>query len=65
MPICEYTDCTLWEPGMEECDDCIDGRYIGAVCEYASTCDECGELTSHVEMTMDEITQLGYCEDCA
>jgi hypothetical protein len=46
-------------------DDEVDGRYIGAVCEYASTCDgPCAELTSHVELRMDPITQLGYCDDC-
>jgi hypothetical protein len=32
--------------------------------EYASTCDWCGELTSHEEMEMDPITQLGYCPNC-
>jgi len=65
MPKCEYKDCVLYEPDKEECDDCVDGRFIGAVCEYASTCDGCGELTSHDLMTMDEKTQLGYCEKCA
>jgi len=65
MGKCEYKDCVLWEPNREECDDCVDGRYIGAVSEYASTCDGCGELTSHEEMTMDEETQLGYCEKCS
>lgn len=65
MSKCEYDDCVLYESGKEECDDCVDGRFIGAVCEYASTCDGCGELTSHDLMTMDEETQLGYCEKCA
>jgi hypothetical protein len=63
-PICQRTDCQIWEPDKEECDDCVDGRFIGAVCEYASTCDGCGDLTMHEEMHMDEETQLGYCEKC-
>lgn len=48
------------------CDSCntLEGRWIEAVCEYASTCDECGELTHHDEQTMDPITQLGYCREC-
>ena len=45
-------------------DDEVDGRYIGAVCEYASTCDWCGKLAMHEAMTMDPDTQLGYCEEC-
>jgi hypothetical protein len=49
----------------EDRDDEVDGRFIGAVCEYASTCDgPCAELTSHVELRMDPITQLGYCDQC-
>jgi hypothetical protein len=50
------------QPGS--CDDCVDGRYIEAVCKYASTCDGCGELVSHENMEMDPETQLGYCEVC-
>lgn len=65
MSKCKHEDCDLFEPGGEECDDCVDGRFIGAVSEYASTCDGCGELTAHELMTMDEKTQLGYCEKCA
>jgi len=63
---CKRDYCPLWEPGKDEddCDDCVDGRYIEAVCEYASTCDGCGELTMHEAMEMDEKTQLGYCEIC-
>lgn len=64
MPKCEFKDCDLWEPNREECDDCVDGRLIEIVSEYASTCDGCGELTLHEEMYMDEKTQLGYCEEC-
>jgi hypothetical protein len=49
----------------EDQEDEVDGRWIGAVCEYASTCDgPCAELTSHSELRMDPITQLGYCRDC-
>lgn len=44
--------------------DCIDGRFIEAVNEYTSTCDLCGELTSHELMEMDLETQLGYCSKC-
>jgi predicted sulfurtransferase len=47
----------------EHCDT-MDGRCIEAVNEYASTCDGCGEQTSHVEMLMDTQTQLGYCPKC-
>lgn len=49
-----------------DCDPCrtIDGRWICAVSDYASTCDGCGELTMHEEMEMDEETQLGYCQQC-
>jgi hypothetical protein len=50
---------------MSDEDEEVDGRYMGAVCEYASTCDgPCAELTSHTEMRMDPITQLGYCDIC-
>ncbi len=45
-------------------DDEVNGRWLSAVCEYASTCDGCGDLTMHEEMTMDDETQLGYCHDC-
>ncbi len=50
----------------EECpdDDAVYGRTLEVVNEYASTCDGCAELTMHEMMTMDEETQLGYCEDC-
>ena len=50
-----------------DCDKCdsIEGRWIQAVCEYASTCDVCGELTSHVCFAfVDEETDLGCCEAC-
>ncbi len=49
------------------CDICdtVEGRWIGAVCEYASTCDgDCHELTHHGYLVMDPLTQLGYCRDC-
>lgn len=50
---------------MEDRDDEVDGRWIGAVCEYASTCDgSCAELTSHSDLHMDDLTQLGYCDSC-
>jgi hypothetical protein len=59
------TRCASAEPdGNCDCCDTIDGRWITAVNEYASTCDLCGELTSHDAMEMDEETQLGYCESC-
>ena len=66
MAECIYTNCFRWEPGIDEdsCDDCIDGRFTDEVNIYASTCDGCGELTSHEEMRMDKETQLGYCEIC-
>jgi hypothetical protein len=49
------------------CDPCgtIDGRYMEAVNDYASTCDgDCMELTHHDCLSMDPETQLGYCEKC-
>lgn len=48
----------------EDREDEIDGRFIDAVAEYASTCDLCAELTSHDELTGDKETQLGYCDNC-
>lgn len=56
--------CTLPKEEQDDCDS-IDGRYLLAVNEYASTCDGCGDMTSHEEMVMDEDTQLGYCKMCA
>lgn len=58
---CEYCN------GVGYCDHCdaIDGRWIEAVCEYASTCDVCGELTHHDLLTAcEEGCQLGTCESC-
>jgi hypothetical protein len=55
------------ECGDEDCDDSclfVDGRDIEVVSEYASTCDGCAELTTHAEMEMDPVTQLGYCASC-
>jgi hypothetical protein len=59
------THCENCDPNGD-CDNCftIDGRNVEAVCGYASTCDGCGELTSHEQMQMDPETQLGYCEEC-
>jgi hypothetical protein len=45
-------------------DDEVDGRWVDAVNEYASTCDGCGELEMHEHMAMDPDTQLGYCPAC-
>ncbi len=61
---CKYKECTVWYPDCGECDDCVDGRLIELVSEYASTCDGCGELTHHDHLEMNEKTQLGYCEKC-
>src|SRR5690349_16948001 len=63
---CTYeTRCAACEPNGN-CDKCdtIDGRFMEAVNEYASTCDWCSELTMHESMVMDSETQLGYCEEC-
>lgn len=48
------------------CDSCdtIDGRWCDAVFCYASTCDWCGELTSHPHEATNPRTQLGYCWRC-
>lgn len=63
---CNRKDCQDWIPTRieDDCSDCVDGRYIEAVNEYASTCDGCSENTSHDLMWMDPVTQLGYCERC-
>lgn len=56
--------------GEGDCDYCdsIDGRWIEAVNEYASTCDGCGELTHHDYQLFDPSVwpevQLSYCEEC-
>lgn len=52
------------EDGECQCDDVCEGRWIPEVCNYASTCDWCGELTHHDLQTMDLRTQLGYCPLC-
>jgi len=59
------TRCPNAEPNGN-CDVCgtIDGRWMEAVSEYASTCDGCAELTHHSHLTMDPETQLGYCDNC-
>ncbi len=44
--------------------DEVDGRFIDAVAEYASTCDCCSELALHTDMEMHEPTQLGLCGYC-
>jgi len=56
--------CHLSQSEQDSCDS-IDGRWIEAVSEYASSCDGCGELTLHELMIADEKTQLGYCASCA
>lgn len=67
MPECKITDCDFWKPGKDtfDCGDCYEGRYIPETCEYASTCDGCGELEMHEALSMDPRTQLGYCKKCA
>jgi len=49
---------------MCDADDEVDGKWIGAVCEYASTCDYCSELAMHDTMLMHVETQLGLCDRC-
>lgn len=44
--------------------DTIDGRFVDAVADYASTCDGCGELFNNDCQTTDEKTDLGYCHEC-
>ena len=49
------------------CDSCdtVNGRWVSAVSDYASTCDgPCGDLTMHEDLVMDPVTQLGYCANC-
>lgn len=49
-----------------DCDRCetIDGIVMEVVNNYASTCDHCHDLTMHVDMKMDPVTQFGYCPKC-
>ena len=63
-PLCEYSlsEHIDSKECMDEKEIC--GRNMEVVNCYASTCDGCAELTMHELMTMDEETQLGYCEDC-
>jgi len=63
---CKRSYCVNWYEGINEddCLDCVDGRYLEEVAEYASTCDRCGELCGHVDLAMDPKTQLGYCPNC-
>lgn len=63
--ICQETDCPLWEPNKVECDDCLDGRDMEVVYEYATTCNDCGELMDRGLMSQDEVTKHFYCEECA
>jgi hypothetical protein len=59
------THCADCNPSGDcDCCDTVDGRWIAAVSDYASTCDWCGEQTHHEHLTMDPKTQLGYCDDC-
>lgn len=63
---CYNTHCKDCEPNGN-CDVCetIDGRYMEAVNDYASTCDVCCELTHHdLFAYIDPVTQLGCCESC-
>jgi hypothetical protein len=63
--ICTRTYCALFDPeDPGECEDCIDGRWLEAVNQYASTCDGCGEQVHHDLQDMDEETQFGYCRKC-
>jgi hypothetical protein len=59
----DCSKCSLSPAEQLDCDS-VDGRWIEAVAEYASTCDGCGELCHHDLMEMDEETQLGYCQMC-
>jgi hypothetical protein len=60
------TRCESCDPDGS-CESCntVYGRFMDAVNEYASTCDDCMEMCSHDQMTMDPKTQLGYCPICA
>ncbi len=60
------THCASCKPDGS-CDYCetIEGRFMEAVNEYASTCDYCGDLCSHdLFEFLDERTQLGACGHC-
>lgn len=61
----QETHCSDCNPnGVCDTCDTIDGRYTESLSDYASTCDECGNLTPHESMVVDPETQLGYCERC-
>lgn len=61
------THCEHCRPNGD-CDYCdsIEGRWIEAVAEYATSCDGCGDLTHHSlqRIPADSDDQLGYCENC-
>ena len=59
--------CEHCEPdGFCESCDSFEGRGIEQISEYASTCDECGELVHHdlQRIPPDSGDQLGYCWLC-
>lgn len=62
VAVCDSDRCSFLKE--YEDDDSIGGRWLEAVCEYASTCDGCQELSTHDDMVMDANTQLGYCSEC-
>ncbi len=63
---CWDTKCEKCKPsGFCDYCDTMYGRWLPAVNEYASSCDDCGEMTMHESMVMDKKTQLGYCISCA
>ena len=62
---CDNTHCEDCEENGN-CDRCdtIDGRWVEAVSEYASSCDGCGELTHHCQFYNVSETGLGVCRLC-
>ncbi len=63
---CSDTHCEYCAP-TGDCHVCgtVDGRFVDAVSEYASTCDgHCMQLTLNALKQRDPVTQLAYCEKC-
>lgn len=53
--------------GLADDDYHFEGRRIDCICDYASSCDGCGELTHHDCMACEDDEEgqpLGYCIKC-
>jgi hypothetical protein len=65
--LCTDCDCPEWIHGRleDDCDLCVDGRWIQETSEYASTCDGCADQTHCDCRVWDPRSRLFFCEACA